>query len=167
MDIIEIVSRVPTFQGLTESQAEKVAAILRMCCWEEGVDICTEGEKGDKMYILNQGRVEVTRTLTMRVGEHFANRDKALNVLDSADLPVFGDIAIVDNLATRSATVRTLSPCSGFEMTREAFEKLCSEDPDLGMKLLRNIVQSICVMLRKSNNDVLKLTTALSIALSR
>lgn len=167
MDILGILSKVRTFQGLTERQLEKLAHFLRERCWPEGVNICTEGEHGDQMYILYEGRVEITRTLTMRVGGDFASRDKAFNELDAADLPVVGDIAIVDDRATRSATVRTLSPCAGLELTRSDFDRLCAEDTDLGMKLLRNILRGVCALLRKSNNDLLKLTTALSIALSR
>jgi len=37
----------------------------------------------------------------------------------------------------------------------------------LGCKLLRNIFQIICALLRKSNNDVLRLATVLSIVVSR
>jgi CRP-like cAMP-binding protein len=50
-------------------------------------------------------------------------------------------------------------------ITRNAFEKVAMEDKDMGMRVYRNIAGEIATRLRRANKDILKLTTALSIAL--
>ncbi|RLD16042.1 hypothetical protein DRI50_02835, partial [candidate division KSB1 bacterium] len=65
----------------------------------------------------------------------------------------------------RSASIITKSPCIMASITRNAFEKVAMEDKDMGMRVYRNMAGEIATRLRRANKDILKLTTALSIAL--
>lgn len=51
------------------------------------------------------------------------------------------------------------------ELTREEFERLAIGDPALGFRLARNIAVVMAERLRRTDPEVLKLTTALSLAL--
>ena len=42
---------------------------------------------------------------------------------------------------------------------------LFEKDPDFGYKVIRNIAQTLAERLEKANQDILKLTTAFSLAL--
>jgi CRP/FNR family cyclic AMP-dependent transcriptional regulator len=44
---------------------------------------------------------------------------------------------------------------------------LAEENPRIGYKITRNVAQLLCSRLRKADEDTIKLTTALSMALSR
>jgi CRP-like cAMP-binding protein len=168
VDIAELVPRITVFRDLTEEQAARVAEVLSLRTREQDEPVCREGERGDLMFVLCEGRVEVSRRLTLHSGTGEAvSTEKALNVLDGSTLPVIGEVAMVDDLATRTADIRTLTPCTMLELGRTDFDRLCREDADLGYKLVRNVCRTICAHLRRSNDDVLKLATALSIALSR
>ena len=46
-------------------------------------------------------------------------------------------------------------------------ERLAGRDCALGYKLVRKIAEVLCQRVRQGNQDILKLTTALSIALSK
>ncbi|MCL5773655.1 MAG: cyclic nucleotide-binding domain-containing protein [Firmicutes bacterium] len=119
------------------------------------------------MYILYSGKVMVSRTLTMKTGrDTFADKDKSLNVLDDSTFPFLGELGLIERVP-RSATVTCIVNCQLFEIKKGDFEKLCAEDSELGYRLMRNITEEVCALLRKNSNDILKLTTALSIALSR
>jgi CRP-like cAMP-binding protein len=67
----------------------------------------------------------------------------------------------------RSATITAAHDCVLFQVTRKAFEQICVHNPSLGLSLTRKIATMLSSRVRKGNDDVLKLTTALSIALSR
>jgi CRP-like cAMP-binding protein len=67
----------------------------------------------------------------------------------------------------RSATITASEDCLLFEVKRNDFESLCKQHPLLGYKLVKKIAAVLCERVRKGNQDILKLSTALSIALSR
>jgi CRP-like cAMP-binding protein len=68
---------------------------------------------------------------------------------------------------TRSATITASEDCLVFEVKRRDFDALCERHPKLGYKLVKKIAAVLCERVRKGNQDILKLSTALSIALSR
>jgi len=44
---------------------------------------------------------------------------------------------------------------------------MAEENPRIGYKITRNVARLLCSRLRKADEDTIKLTTALSMALSR
>jgi CRP-like cAMP-binding protein len=60
-----------------------------------------------------------------------------------------------------------LTDCRMLEISKSDFLRLAEENPRIGYRITRNIVQMLCSRLRKTDEDTIKLTTALSIALSR
>jgi len=44
---------------------------------------------------------------------------------------------------------------------------LSEKDFEIGYRIIKNIAQILCTRLRRANEDTIRLTTALSIALSR
>ena len=53
------------------------------------------------------------------------------------------------------------------ETYEDSFTKFCFEFPEQGVKVLQRIASTMSGRVRKGNEDVLKLTTALSLALSK
>ena len=86
--------------------------------------------------------------------------------LDSNFVSFFGDMAMFEE-EPRSATIIATSDCLLYEMKKPDFVNLCNNNPAMGIKLLRRIAKTLCARIRKSNQDILKLSTALSIALSK
>jgi CRP-like cAMP-binding protein len=60
-----------------------------------------------------------------------------------------------------------LTDCSLLEIGKADFLRLAEENPHLGYKITRRVAELLCSRLRKAGEDTVKLTTALSIALSR
>jgi len=75
-----------------------------------------------------------------------------------------GEMALLEN-DTRSATVTACSDCSRLELHQEEFLELIDQNPAMGVKLLLRLAQILSRHLRKTNQDVVKLTTALAISL--
>lgn len=118
------------------------------------------------MYILCQGEVEVSQNLILReYGRGFGTKDKIITRLKGEEFPLLGEIGLLgDNI--RSATVTALANCQLWVISKADFEALAEADPQLGYKVLQAIAKVLCSRLKKANQDILKLTTALSIALS-
>jgi len=159
-------SRFDIFAGLSDLQLEKIGKIISEKYVAAGDEITREGEKGDELFLLLRGRVEVSKTLTLLVGRGDVDkRDKSLIRLKADDAPYFGEMAILNKDSTRSATVKAIEDCVVGIIKRKDLLNLCESDNELGYRLLKNIASTLAVRLEKANQDVLKLTTAFSLAL--
>jgi len=153
-------------KGLSEEEIRRFLSIARAIRVPRGKVILREGEDGDTMYLLREGMVEVSKTMVLQSGSENSSRDKILSKLSAGDHAVFGEVALFEQ-SKRTATVIALTDCTLLEIHKKDFHRLAEEDPCLGYKITCNIAELLCSRLRKTGEDMVKLTTALSIALSR
>ena len=167
MEDEKLLKAIPILRDLDEEELRQVLKIARPVQFPRGKVILKEGETGETMYIIAEGVVEVSKTLVMMRGrEDLQDRDKVLTKLSAEDHAIFGEVALFEK-SKRTATVLALTDCRMLEISKPDFLRLAEENPRIGYKITRNIVQLLCSRLRKTDEDTIKLTTALSIALSR
>ncbi|MFA6457142.1 MAG: cyclic nucleotide-binding domain-containing protein [Bacteroidota bacterium] len=165
---IEFLEKIPLFIGLPKGKMEQVRSIMNIRTVTEGSYIIRENERGDELFILLDGEVEVSRTLLLKVsGAGMDHRDKMLNKLTANDYAFFGEMGLFDEKSERSASVIAKTPCSVAVLERDAFFHLTENDKEIGYVILKNILKIVSDRLDKTTKDVLKLTTALSLALER
>ncbi len=151
------------FQDLEDREIEEVVGRTRPREFSAGSVIIREGEPGNSMYIMVSGEVEITKQLTLELDED-TPKDRVMIRLKAEDGVYFGEMSLLEN-DTRSATVTALSACSLLELHQQDFLGLIQKDPAMGVKLLLRLAQLLSRHLRKTNQDVVKLTTALAISL--
>lgn len=167
MDINYAIRNTAIFSDLKEKELELIKNIVKEVKFNEGETIMQEGEIGDTMYIMVKGEVEVSKNLTMKFGEEeYKSTEKILSRLSSNDHAVFGEMALIGK-ETRSASIIARSECILLEIKRDNFINLVISNPDTGVKILLRLCELLTTRLRKSDQDVIRLTTALSIALSK
>jgi len=167
MEEEKFLKAVPILQDLEAEELKSFLGIARRIRFSRGAVILKEGEPGETMYIIEEGLVEISKTLTLkRAGEDYQDRDKILTKLSADDHAIFGEVALFEQ-GPRTATVGAMADCLLLEISRTDFLRLAEENPQIGYKLSRNIARLLCARLRKADEDTIKLTTALSIALSR
>jgi CRP-like cAMP-binding protein len=167
MEDEKLLKSIPILQKLDEEELRQVLKIARPVQFPRGKVILKEGGAGETMYIIAEGAVEVSKTLVM-MGERedVQDREKILTKLSAEDHAIFGEVALFEQ-SKRTATVVALTDCRMLEISKSDFLRLAEENPRIGYRITRNIVQLLCSRLRKTDEDTIKLTTALSIALSR
>jgi CRP-like cAMP-binding protein len=104
-----------------------------------GREIFKEGEPGDMMYIIQNGRIKITK--------HIGNADKILMVLQKGDF--FGEMAII-NQAPRTATATAVDDCDLLCFNRQGFTSMISKNSNIAM----NIIEKLCVRLEKADNQI-------------
>lgn len=167
MDEEKFLKAVPIFRGLEEEELRQLLEISRRVQFPRGKVILKEGEPGETMYIIEEGMVEISKSLVMKLGrDDYQDREKILTKLSAADHAIFGEVALLEQ-GNRTATIVALTDCVLLEIARPNFLRLAEENPRMGYKITRNIAQLLCSRLRKADEDMVKLTTALSLALSR
>ncbi len=163
----DILGQIPLFHGLTNAQLKEISIITQQKRYPKGQVIIQEGDPADTMYILIDGSVEVSRTVTLNVSQgKLGEAEKSFGVLEAKDYPCFGEMALLEK-SLRGATVTALVDCQLLGISGETFDAVCNKDPILGYIVTKNMARQLSARLRSTNQDVLKLTTALSLALSR
>jgi len=159
-------SSFPIFHSLSASQLAKVQEIIHEKKHSADETVLREGEHGDCMYLLLSGEVEVSKSLTLVLGRgDVGQRDKSLTRFNADDCAYFGEMAMLREDSTRSATVKVLRDSVLGQISRDDFLRLCESDAELGYRIMRNMAWTLCRRMEKTNQDILKLTTAFSLAL--
>ncbi|MBC7829572.1 MAG: cyclic nucleotide-binding domain-containing protein [Chitinophagaceae bacterium] len=121
---------------------EHILADLAPLMQEEELDentlIFKEGEMGDCMYIIHQGKVKIHK------------RDTVLAILKEKE--VFGELALLD-AETRSANATTDSSCILFRINQEPFYELIESRPEVA----RGFIKILCERLRAQNEKSVQL----------
>jgi len=167
LDIGEALQKSSLFKGLEPEDIAEVLNIVRERRFHKDDVIMHEGDEGDTMYMILEGELGVSKSLTMKFGEDdYRKTEKVLNHLTARENAFFGEMALIAK-DKRSATILATSDCVLLEIGRDDFIRLVESRPELGVKTLLNLSELLIVRIRHSNQDILRLTTALSIALSR
>ena len=167
MDIEETLRQSTIFNTLKEDELADVKNIIREIRFNAGDVIMQEGNEGDTMYMVVQGEVGVSKTLTLKFGDDdFRTTEKVLTQFRSDDHAILGEMALIAR-DSRSATIIADTDCLLLEINRDDFICLIEERPELGVKILLKLSELLIKRLKQSSQDVIRLTTALSIALSK
>jgi CRP/FNR family cyclic AMP-dependent transcriptional regulator len=163
----EFLKSVALLAELDREELDLLWSTVHRVAVPKGAVIMREGDVGDTMCFFAEGEVEVSQRLTLKTGRQgFSQAEKSVVRLRAATVSFFGDMALFER-EPRSATITAADDCVLYEISRDDFERLSASNPALGYKIMRRIAPVLCQRIRRSNQDVLKLTTALSIALSR
>ena len=151
------------FQDLEDRELEQILSRTLPREFPAGLVIIQEGDPGDSLYIMVSGEVEITKQLTLVLDED-TPKERVMIRLKAEDGVYFGEMSLLES-DPRSATVTALSDCRLLELYQKDFLELARNDPAMGLKLLLRLAQLLSRHLRKTNQDVVKLTTALAISL--
>lgn len=161
---------IPLFQDLDENELLQVKTIFASIAVRSGTNLISEGEEGDEMFILIDGKVRISKRMLIKGMNiplaEMNNPRKVLANLDDSSYPVFGEIALIDR-DIRSATVTVVEDSEFLVTDRDKFFGLIEKHPAIGCKLFMTIGRRLSATVRRSNSEIVKLTTALALALSR
>ena len=114
------------------------------------------------MYIIAEGEVEISKTLSLGNQDKM---DKILTRLTPESHEVMGEMALIAR-EKRSASVTALTDCVLYEIKRDDLNRIIEENPLLGVKILYGLCELLSKRLKRAGDDIIKLSTALAIALN-
>jgi CRP/FNR family cyclic AMP-dependent transcriptional regulator len=155
--------KINLFESLDEAELEQLLSRTQSRTFPAGAVIIQEGEVGDSLFIMVSGEVEITKRLTLVLDED-TPKERVMSRLKAENGVYFGEMTLLESEA-RSATVTALTDCTLLELHQKDFLDLIHDRPVMGVKLLLRLAQVLSAHLRKTNQDVIKLTTALAISL--
>ena len=154
------------FNGLSDNELKFVSDIVKRKEVKTSSIIISEGDTGNELFLLDEGIVDIHKTLTIVTSKHeLGTKERSFIRLSGEDHCFFGEMALFGS-GKRSATVNAVTKCQLLVIEGDDFLKLCDDHPKIGYIVVTNIALILSDYLRKTNDDVIKLTTALSLALS-
>jgi CRP/FNR family cyclic AMP-dependent transcriptional regulator len=126
---LSILSKVPLFQGLPESEVVPFGDLMRERSYPKGSVILFEDDPGDALYVVAKGQVKV-----VLIGED--GREVILSVLGEGTF--FGEMALLDD-EPRSAHVIAMEDSAVLALRREDFRTRLRNSPEVAIALLREL----------------------------
>ena len=137
-----ILKTVSMFSQTPDNVLADVADLLEEVDVSENETIFKEGDLGDSMYIIVDGKVRV------HANEHL------LNYLGESD--VFGEMALLDP-QPRLASITTVEPTRLFRLDQSPFYQLMAERPEVATGIIRVLTR----LLRDRVRDISRLDSRL------
>jgi CRP-like cAMP-binding protein len=116
------------FRALPSEELAQIAEIAEEQPMASGDSVFAEGEPGDALYLIVEGRVKVHKG------------DKELVRLGIRD--VFGEMAVLDS-EPRSASVSTVEDAVLLKIGRDDFRDILTERPEISMGVMKVLTRRL------------------------
>jgi len=134
-------------RGLSAAEMKLLATFSSEERFREGSMMFREGEKGDKLYIVLDGRVRISKFIP-GVGE------EALTVLDRGDF--FGEMALIDDKPRSADAKAHEGDATVLSIDRATLNEILSMDPNASLQFLNLLCRMISRRLREINEKIVQ-----------
>jgi CRP-like cAMP-binding protein len=132
--------RYSLFGGVTTEAIERLLPGMGRATFAAGEIILREGEKNDRVYFIEAGRVAVSRR-GVRLAE--------MGVGDT-----FGEMELIDIMPTE-ATITAIEPVEAAVITNRLFHQLYKQDPCAFSMMIMNLARDISRRMRQMHERLL------------
>ncbi|MBA2445345.1 MAG: Crp/Fnr family transcriptional regulator [Nocardioidaceae bacterium] len=136
----EVLRQAPLFSGLDDEAAEALSASMVEIRIRRGEVVFREGDEGDQLYVVTEGKVKLGRTSV-------DGRENLLAILGPGQM--FGELSLFDP-GPRSATVTAVTDCTMQTLNHAELGSWLAGRPEVA----RGLLSQLAVRLRKANDVV-------------
>lgn len=128
-----IISRIPLFEAMSPEEQEELRAMMSQTTLRRGETLFTEGDAGDRLYILLSGKV--------KLGHASADgRENLLAVLGPGEM--LGELTLFDP-GPRSTTATAVAPTEMLTLEHNQLMTFIETHPKLAKDMLRSLAQRL------------------------
>jgi CRP/FNR family transcriptional regulator, cyclic AMP receptor protein len=136
----EVLNRAPLFEALDDAAAKSLRASVAEVRLSRGQTLFNEGEVGDRLYVILEGKVKLTRAAP-------DGRENLLSVLGPSEM--FGELSLFDP-RPRTATATALTDVQLAGLGHDDLRPWLTGRPEVALHLLRALAQRL-----RRTNDVM------------
>jgi len=137
----------PLFENFNLSEVNLLSEFMQVYRAEPGIEIIREGETGDFMVFLIEGRIEVFK-------QDRWNAPRLIALIAAGQS--FGEMSMIDG-EPRFATCVSAEHCMIAVLSRDNLARIILEQPTLGAKILMELVLMLSQRLRQTSSKLLDL----------
>ena len=134
------INQVPLFSGLDEAQQASLQQKMGQTTLRRGETLFEEGDLGDRLYIVTEGKVKLGHTSN-------DGRESLLAVLGPGE--ILGELTLFDP-GPRSTTATAVSPATLLHLLHSDLMEIVEANPTLAKHMLRALAQR----LRRTNESL-------------
>jgi len=135
-----VLRRSPLFAGLNEQASQDLLASMGSLRLERGDELFHEGDPGDRLYVITEGKVKLGRSSS-------DGRENLLAILGPGEM--FGELSLFDP-GPRTATATAVAETQLVGLTNDALHSYLSDHPKVALTLLAALARR----LRRTNESV-------------
>ena len=139
-----MISYSPLFENFNLAEIRLLSHFMQVYRAEPGVEIIREGEPGDFMMMLVEGRIEVFK-------QDRWNAPRIIAMIEPGK--TLGEMSMIDG-EPRFATCVAAERCMITVLTRESLARIILEQPILGAKILMELVLMLSQRLRQTSSKL-------------
>ena len=143
-DRCEELAKISLFAGLKPAALDIISRVTTEESHPKGDKLFGHGDPGDKLYLILEGKVRVSRSVA-GLGE------EALAILSAGQS--FGEMALLDD-APRSADAWVQERCKLLVVSKEHFDDLLFLNKELAYEVLWSVVAMLLGRLRETNDKL-------------
>ncbi|MFZ2958061.1 MAG: methyl-accepting chemotaxis protein [Candidatus Ozemobacteraceae bacterium] len=133
IDKIQFLRQVSLFRSLSDKALLDVSAITVEYTVQAKTTVFKEGDPGDALFIIKNGKVNILKR----------NSDGVESVLATVSKnAVIGDMAVIDD-QPRSASVATVQDTVFFRITKADFKNLLTDNPEISIQILKLMTERL------------------------
>ena len=136
--------QITLFELLDDNEKEIFLDACEKVTYSATQVIFNEDDSGDTLYIVNAGRVQISKFIE-------GYQEEPLATIYEGE--VFGEMAFVDG-TPRSSTAMALEDCELYFIKKETFDKILAENPAMAEKILFQLCRTLSRRLRSTNEKV-------------
>ena len=145
--LLDLLSAVDVFYGLENHELEHLQRTAQEVSLPSDTIIFRQGDKGDKMYLVVQGIIEIWKS------EGHDMKGSRLARLQQGE--IFGEMALFDKEPRSATAIASIARETKIWVWNENdLIKLIQEHPRMGTKLLLNFLKKISNRLRTANDSI-------------
>ena len=143
-DTIALLKNVHIFKDLDDAEIGEIAEVCREEKFVSGEYIFREGESGNRLYLIVEGEVRISRDVP-------GSGEEALAILKPGAL--FGEMAVFDR-SERSTHAISNGGTTVLTITRPDFEMLLDFNREMAYKVLWSVTRLLSGRLRQTNDSL-------------
>jgi MFS superfamily sulfate permease-like transporter len=132
-------------RGLSGDDCQVLASLLQKKAFAKGTLLATEGEAGDRMWLIGKGSVDIR----LQVSDARGSR----RIASLATGTTVGEMALVEN-AARSASIIAAENVECWVLDRATYETIMRDHPQIGTRLLTNLFREMANRLRNTSDQL-------------
>ena len=135
----DVLMKMPLFSRLQERELLRIMQVAEVLAFEAGQTIFSEGDRGDELFIVLSGRVEISRMSSV------------LN--DAGPGDHIGEMALIRSMP-RSATVTAVEASELIALRRNDFFEILRKEHEMAVKLLWQFLGVLADRLDQTSKDL-------------
>ena len=162
-----VVVKAPLFKDLKPEQVARFLSEGESRPYSAGENIITEGNTDTDVFVILKGKVDIVKKLPpVLPGGPEGQKTIVTLTFPQMGIPAMGAPNMIGGTG-RGTSVVAVEECETIVISKEAYERVALEDPQMGYFMTRNIALLIVNDLNATNARVVKLTQALTLALQK